>query len=355
MSIVSWSVSVTRALPSGVGRPAGRLRPTLTPRPACGQSDCPDSAVRRCSTRRPSPRAGEHVDGHGSGRATGGSPTSVGSIDFDRWDPRPPEEGPCPAPITFSRGAPCWVDLWTSDVEGSRAFYAQLFGWEAMEPSEEFGGYFMFHRDGQPIAGGMGDMGPDMPANDAWKIYLSTDDIAGVAAPSRPQGARRLAPPMSVADLGQNMVFVDPTGAHLGAWQPETFPGFAAMNEHGAPELVRTVHPGLRRSPRLLPLCVPLEDRDRGRHRRVPVRDAAGPGQRRPAGRRHGCLGVPARGRARPLVGVLGRRRSSTPPSPRVKMLGGALVDGPTDTPYGRMATVTDPAGRHVQASHTTA
>ncbi len=29
----------------------------------------------------------------------------------------------------------------------------------------------------------------------------------------------------------------------------------------------------------------------------------------------------------------------------RVKVLGGAVVDGPTDTPYGRMATVTDPSG----------
>ena len=29
----------------------------------------------------------------------------------------------------------------------------------------------------------------------------------------------------------------------------------------------------------------------------------------------------------------------------RVTTLGGALVDGSTDTPYGRMATVTDPAG----------
>ncbi len=44
----------------------------------------------------------------------------------------------------FSVGAPCWADLWTSDVEGSRAFYSALFGWEAEEPSEEFGGYFMF-------------------------------------------------------------------------------------------------------------------------------------------------------------------------------------------------------------------
>jgi hypothetical protein len=27
------------------------------------------------------------------------------------------------------------------------------------------------------------------------------------------------------------------------------------------------------------------------------------------------------------------------------QQLGGALVDGPMDTPYGRMATVSDPAG----------
>ena len=39
-------------------------------------------------------------------------------------------------------GAPCWTDLWTSDVEGSRKFYSDLFGWEAQEPSPEFGGYF---------------------------------------------------------------------------------------------------------------------------------------------------------------------------------------------------------------------
>ena len=27
-------------------------------------------------------------------------------------------------------GSPCWADLWTSDVEGSRRFYSELFGWE---------------------------------------------------------------------------------------------------------------------------------------------------------------------------------------------------------------------------------
>ena len=44
-------------------------------------------------------------------------------------------------------GAPCWADLWTSDVEGSRAFYSEVFGWEAQEPSPEFGGYCFEHSD----------------------------------------------------------------------------------------------------------------------------------------------------------------------------------------------------------------
>ena len=87
-------------------------------------------------------------------------------------------------------GSPCWADLWTSDVEGSRRFYSDLFGWEAEEPSEEFGGYFMFTRDGVPMAGGMGAMG-DMQADDTWKIYLDTDDIAKTVEPQPRPRVRR--------------------------------------------------------------------------------------------------------------------------------------------------------------------
>ncbi len=79
-------------------------------------------------------------------------------------------------------GSPCWTDLWTSDVEGSRRFYSELFGWEAQEPSPEFGGYFMFTSKGVPVAGAMGDMG-EMPADNVWKIYLDTDDIVRTPFP----------------------------------------------------------------------------------------------------------------------------------------------------------------------------
>ncbi len=78
-----------------------------------------------------------------------------------------------PSGISAPIGSPSWADLWTADVGGSRRFYRELFGWEAQEPSEEFGGYFMFTRDGVPVAGGMGGT-PDLPAENIWSVYLNT-------------------------------------------------------------------------------------------------------------------------------------------------------------------------------------
>ncbi|MGA2531250.1 MAG: VOC family protein [Acidimicrobiales bacterium] len=138
-----------------------------------------------------------------------------------------------PTRDTAPTGSPCWVDLWTSDVEGSRRFYSELFGWKAEDPSPEFGGYFMFTRDGVPVAGGMGDMG-DMKADNTWKVFLETDDLAKALETSESLGAQVIAPAMAVADLGSQAVLVDPTGAVFGAWQPGTFPGFTVFGEHGA-------------------------------------------------------------------------------------------------------------------------
>jgi hypothetical protein len=131
-------------------------------------------------------------------------------------------------------GAPCWTDLWTSDVEGSRTFYCDLFGWEALEPSPEFDGYFMFTRQGVPVAGAMGAVG-DMTPNDSWKIYLNTDDVARTLQRAGAEGAQITVPSMPVADLGSQGVLVDPTGTPVGAWQADTFPGFTVLAEHGAP------------------------------------------------------------------------------------------------------------------------
>jgi predicted enzyme related to lactoylglutathione lyase len=131
-------------------------------------------------------------------------------------------------------GAPCWADLWTSDVDGSRRFYTELFGWEAGEPATEFGGYFIFTRDGAPVAGCMGDMG-DLKAANTWTVYLATADMGKTLEAAEADGAQIASGAMPVADLGVQAVLTDPTGAQLGAWQPGSFPGFTVLGEQGTP------------------------------------------------------------------------------------------------------------------------
>ena len=202
-------------------------------------------------------------------------------------------------------GAPCWTDLWTGDVEGSRTFYSELFGWEAQEPNPDFGGYFMFTRDGVPVAGGMGDMG-DMRADNSWKIYLSTDDIANTLKAAEAEGAQIVAPASPVADLGTQAVFTDPTGAHLGAWQPGTFPGFTILDEHGAPSWFELFTRDHAAAVAFYRTVFGLEPNTIGDNDRIPVHDPARGRHGVGAGGNHGRRGVPPRRCPGPLVGVLG-------------------------------------------------
>jgi len=240
-------------------------------------------------------------------------------------------------------GSPCWTDLWTSDVEGSRRFYAELFGWEAQEPSPEFGGYFMFTRDGVPVAGAMGDMG-EASANDTWKIYLATDDVAKTVEAAETGGAQIVSPPMAVADLGIQAVLIDPTGAQVGAWQSGTFPGFTVLNEHGAPswfELHTRDHAtavGFYRSVFRWDTNL-VGDSDEFRY--STMRDPGGEGELAGIMDAGALLpdGVPAHWSVYWEVDDVDLTVA------KVKDLGGSIVMDATDTPYGRLATVTDVAG----------
>jgi uncharacterized protein len=143
-----------------------------------------------------------------------------------------------PARDTAPVGAPCWVDLMTADTERSRAFYGDLFAWTAADPSEEFGGYFNFARNGVDVAGCMdkeaAQAGSDMP--DAWwSVYLASDDIAKTLDAAVANGGQVHVPAMPVADLGTMAFLGDPGGAGIGVWQPGTFQGFGILSEAGAP------------------------------------------------------------------------------------------------------------------------
>ncbi|MGH9027845.1 MAG: VOC family protein [Acidimicrobiia bacterium] len=131
-------------------------------------------------------------------------------------------------------GAPCWIDLMTSDTDRARAFYGDLFGWSSEEPNQEFGGYFNFEKDGVRVAGGMPDM-PDAGVSNVWSIYLATDDARKTVDAAAANGGQVIVPAMEVADLGTMGVVSDPGGAAIGMWQPGTHQGFGVFAETGAP------------------------------------------------------------------------------------------------------------------------
>lgn len=239
-------------------------------------------------------------------------------------------------------GAPCWADLWTGDVEGSRRFYSQLFGWTALEPSSEFGGYWMFERDGAPTAGGMGSMG-DVAADNTWKPYFSTDDIDSTLKRAEAAGADVIGGAMPVADLGAQAVLTDPTGATFGLWQPGTFAGFRVVGEPAAPswfELHTRDHATAVAFYRELfgYEIIPVADTDDFRYFTFRV-----PGTEEDLG------GMMDSSRWLPKGGehwaIYWRVDDCEKAVDRVLALGGSARQGPDDTPYGILATVADPAG----------
>jgi hypothetical protein len=241
-------------------------------------------------------------------------------------------------------GSPCWVDLWTSDVGGSRAFYSELFGWVAEEASAEFGGYFMFTKGGVPVAGAMGDMGEDMKANDAWKIYLNTDDIARTLSAAQAAGAQIMGPSMEVADLGVQAVLSDPTGAHLGTWQPGTFPGFTVLEEPGTPswfELFTRDHAAAVAFYESVFHWKTDAVGDSDEFRYSTMRNPDGDGELAGIMDASAWLpeGVPA------YWSIYWAVDDPEKTIATVKALGGSVIADVEDTPYGRLATVADPAG----------
>jgi predicted enzyme related to lactoylglutathione lyase len=136
---------------------------------------------------------------------------------------------------TLVVGAPCWIDLYSSDTDKATEFYGELFGWTKEVQREEFGGYFTFLKDGKHIGGCMRNDGQEGQP-DMWTVYLTTDDIERTAADAKAKGGRVHMEPMQVAENGSFAIIGDPGGAGIGAWQPGEVTGFEVWNETGTPK-----------------------------------------------------------------------------------------------------------------------
>src|SRR4051812_8246865 len=131
-------------------------------------------------------------------------------------------------------GAPCWIDLYTSDQEASKQFYGEVFGWTVDDSGPEFGGYVNFLRDGVQVGGCMRNDGTtDQP--DAWSVYLAVADAQATVDAASASGGQTHVPPMPVADLGVMAMVADAGGAAIGLWQPGAHKGFGVYGEPNTP------------------------------------------------------------------------------------------------------------------------
>ncbi|MCK8607940.1 VOC family protein [Agromyces sp. C10] len=128
-------------------------------------------------------------------------------------------------------GSPAWVDVSTTDLDATLAFYGELFGWEAERGDEErYGGYVTFRRDGKRVAGAARRQDTD-PAPPHWTVYLLTYNAAATTRTIGEAGGTVLFEPMDIPDMGVMGLAIDATGAVVGYWQPGNLAGFESFGE----------------------------------------------------------------------------------------------------------------------------
>jgi uncharacterized protein len=126
-----------------------------------------------------------------------------------------------------------WVDLNTDDQEASKAFYADLLGWQYNDiPIGDGQHYSMAQVDGHDVAA----ITPMPPGTDVvhWNCYVTVDDVDATAARVKDLGGTLLAEPFDVFDSGRMAILQDPQGAVLCLWQPRAHIGAGIVNVPGA-------------------------------------------------------------------------------------------------------------------------
>ena len=141
-----------------------------------------------------------------------------------------------PVVESYKQGTPCWVDLSSTDVEVSKKFYTELFGWE-LDPMDAGNGmtYYMAKLHGRKVAGMMQQM-PDAPEGmpSYWANYIAVDSADDAAERAVAAGGSILFEPDDVPNGSGRMFFaIDPTGAQIGFWEAGTPPGSGLVNEPG--------------------------------------------------------------------------------------------------------------------------
>jgi uncharacterized protein len=244
----------------------------------------------------------------------------------------------------YEPGAFCWVDLATTDPAGAKAFYGELFGWEAEDmPAGEAGTYTMLRLGGDEVCAlyEMDAARSEQGIPPYWFSYVSVESADAAASRARELGGTVYGEAFDVLDSGRMAVIGDPTGAAVGVWQPLAHIGADRVNDPGCftwnelqnrdPEAAAAFYAtlfGWETEPQ----------KDEGKLAYVLIRNAGHTnGGIMPITEQHGD--------APPYWLVYFTVPSCDAAVEKVRGLGGEVLAGPLDLGAGRIAVVSDPQG----------
>ncbi len=245
-------------------------------------------------------------------------------------------------------GTPTWLNYSSTPLDRAEGFYGAIFGWTFTDTGPEQHHYTMVDKDGGPVCGMMDSAhipgAEGMPAR--WDVYLAVDDIKARLQKSKDAGATVLLEPAEMPGTGTFALIADPTGASVGMWQDGGFAGYQFTGGPGTPVWFELMSMDFAASAKFYAEVfdfdiTPMDgDEDSGYATNVPIDRAS-------SGICAASAWFPACTTSfwRVYFGVTDADRTVA----QITEMGGQLLDGPMDSPFGRVATVADPTGATFQ------
>lgn len=242
-----------------------------------------------------------------------------------------------PAPHAKPEGAPVWLELTAPDADVAAAFYGELLGVTFGVPDERFPDLRSIDH-----AGGMLGLLVPGEADPGWLVFLLASDADDGVRSAVAEGGELLVPVQEAEGMGRWAVLRDPSGARVALWEPWGLAGTAVEDEPGAPgwyelhttrnyrETVRFYERGLG-----WPISTTGDSDD---FRMV----THGEGEAAEAGIYDGSVteaGTPSRWQPYFVVA------DADAAAETIRARGGTVLDGPDETPFGRLGHALDPAG----------
>jgi len=138
---------------------------------------------------------------------------------------------------SYKPGTFCWIELSTTDGNGAKSFYCELFGWKANDkPVGPELVYTILQKNGSDV-GALFQQTAEMKSQGLpvhWEHFISVENVDETTSKVAELGGTVLMESFDIMDAGRMAVIQDPVGATFSLWQPNNHFGAALVNEPGA-------------------------------------------------------------------------------------------------------------------------